>query len=97
MRKRKDIKFTDFEKKVYRCVLDIPLGKVRTYKWIAERIGKPKAYRAVGSALGKNPFPFFIPCHRVVSASGDIGNYSLGKRFKRELINFEKKLKDMIK
>ena len=89
--------FTEFEKKVYRCVLKIPLGRVRSYKWVAERIGSPKAFRAVGTALRKNPFTLLIPCHRVVNQDGRIGRYSKGKLKKRKLINLEKAVKDMIK
>ncbi|MBN2119815.1 MAG: methylated-DNA--[protein]-cysteine S-methyltransferase [Candidatus Omnitrophica bacterium] len=88
--------FTEFEKSVYRCIMKIPLGQVRSYKWVAQRIAKPRAFRAVGTALKKNPFPVTIPCHRVVKNCGDIGNYSSGKSRKRKLINLEKKIKDMI-
>jgi len=88
--------FTHFQKQVYRAVLEIPLGEVRTYKWVAGRIGRPRAWRAVGSALNKNPLPLFIPCHRVIKSSGDIGKYSQGVDFKRRLIKLEKNIKDMI-
>ena len=88
---------TRFQKKVYQCVLRIPLGHLRTYKWVAEKIGRPKAFRAVGNALNKNPFTLLIPCHRVVKSSGDIGQYSRGKGVKRRLIKLEKNIKDMIK
>jgi O-6-methylguanine DNA methyltransferase len=87
---------TDFEKKVLRVVLKIPLGEVRTYKWVAQKIGKPKAYRAVANALKKNQFTIFVPCHRVVAKTGDYGGYNLGKNLKKDLINLEKKIKDMI-
>lgn len=87
---------TDFEKKVLRVVLTIPLGEVRSYKQIAKKVGRPLAYRAVANALGKNPFPLFIPCHRVVKSSKQLGGYSLGKTLKKDLINFEKRIKDMI-
>lgn len=88
---------TDFEKKVLRRVAKIPLGEVRTYKWIAKQIGKPMAFRAVANALRKNPYPLFIPCHRVIKSSHQAGGYSLGKTLKKQLINLEKKIKDMIK
>ena len=88
---------TEFEKKVLREVSRIPLGQLRTYKWIAKRVGRPKAYRAVANALRKNPYPFFIPCHRVVcSEGGELGGYSLGRVSKKELINLEKKIKSII-
>ena len=94
-------RFTQFEKAVYRCVLRIPLGQVRSYEWVAARVGKPKAMRAVGTALRKNPFTLLIPCHRVVKKSGDIGSYagssSRGSSRKRKLITLEKTIKDMIK
>jgi O-6-methylguanine DNA methyltransferase len=58
--------------------LEIPRGEVRTYGWIAREIGRPKAVRAVGTALAKNPIPLFIPCHRVVRSDGSIGQYGCG-------------------
>jgi methylated-DNA-[protein]-cysteine S-methyltransferase len=87
---------TDFEKKVLRVVAKIPTGEVRSYKWVAKKCGKPKASRAVANALGKNPYPLFIPCHRVVKSSKEGGGYSLGPQLKAELIKLEKKIKDMI-
>lgn len=86
---------TNFEKSVLKVVMTIPLGQVRTYKWLAKKVSRPKAYRAVANALHKNPFPIFIPCHRVVN-SKDYGGYSLGKKLKKDLINLEKKILDMI-
>ena len=88
---------TDFEKKVLREVLKIPIGEVRSYKWVARRIGKPKAYRAVANALRKNPYPLLIPCHRVIKSDGKLGGYSGGKSLKKELINLEKKIKNVLK
>jgi len=58
---------TDFSKKVFEATLQIPHGETRTYAWVAKKIGKPLASRAVGQALRRNPFPLLIPCHRVVS------------------------------
>jgi O-6-methylguanine DNA methyltransferase len=69
---------TDFERDVWRMALEIPRGEVRPYGWIAAEIGRPKAVRAVGSALGHNPVPLIVPCHRVVRSDGMIGQYSLG-------------------
>ena len=69
---------TDFERDVWRTALEIPRGEVRPYGWIAAEIGRPKAVRAVGSALGHNPVPLIVPCHRVVRSDGMIGQYSLG-------------------
>ncbi len=75
-----------FYKKVWLEVLKIPKGEVRTYKWVAEKIGYPKAYRAVGKALKENPLPVLIPCHRVIKSSGEIGGYSQGINKKIKLL-----------
>jgi len=69
---------TEFEQSVWMKALEIPRGQVRPYGWIAAEIGRPKAVRAVGSALGHNPVPLIVPCHRVVRTDGMIGQYSLG-------------------
>jgi O-6-methylguanine DNA methyltransferase len=69
---------TEFEQAVWSKALEIPRGEVRPYGWIAAEIGRPKAVRAVGTALGHNPFPLIVPCHRVVRSDGTIGQYSLG-------------------
>ena len=65
-----------FYQAVWKACAEIPKGQVRTYGWIARRVGKPKAARAVGQALGKNPFAPTIPCHRVVGADGRLTGYS---------------------
>jgi O-6-methylguanine DNA methyltransferase len=69
---------TEFERDVWAKALEIPRGEVRPYGWIATEIGRPRAVRAVGTALGHNPVPLIVPCHRVVRSDGLIGNYSLG-------------------
>ena len=69
---------TDFERDVWHKALEIPRGEVRPYGWIAAEIGRPRAVRAVGTALGHNPVPLIVPCHRVVRTDGTIGQYSLG-------------------
>jgi O-6-methylguanine DNA methyltransferase len=69
---------TDFETAVLMKALEIPRGEVRPYGWIAAEIGRPKAVRAVGTALAHNPVPLVVPCHRVVRSDGSIGQYSLG-------------------
>ena len=69
---------SDFERDVWRKALDIPRGEVRPYGWIAAEIGRPRAVRAVGTALGHNPVPLIVPCHRVVRTDGHLGQYSLG-------------------
>ncbi|HEV8697583.1 MAG TPA: methylated-DNA--[protein]-cysteine S-methyltransferase [Candidatus Limnocylindrales bacterium] len=67
-----------FEQDVWRKALDIPRGEVRPYGWVAAEIGRPRAVRAVGTALSHNPVPLIVPCHRVVRTDGSIGQYSLG-------------------
>jgi methylated-DNA-[protein]-cysteine S-methyltransferase len=78
---------TDFEVEVLLAVSNIPKGKVVSYKEIAEQVHRPNAYRAVGNALRKNPFPVKIPCHRVIMSNGSLGKYSYGgERKKRSLL-----------
>jgi O-6-methylguanine DNA methyltransferase len=78
---------TPFEQAVWMKALEIPRGEVRPYGWIAAEIGRPKAVRAVGTALGHNPVPLIVPCHRVVRSDGMIGQYSLGgPRNKRTIL-----------
>lgn len=79
---------TDFEQLVYDVVKTIPKGQVRTYGWVAEQIGKPKAARAVGNALNKNPFAPKVPCHRVVAKNG-WGGFAKGLKKKLELLKSE--------
>ena len=69
---------TPFQLKVYEAVSSIPPGQTRSYKWVAKKIGSPKAYRAVGNALKKNEIPLYIPCHRVTPSIGSIGAYTGG-------------------
>lgn len=69
---------TDFQEKVLRTTATIPKGEVRPYGWVAYEVESPRAVRAVGSAVARNPIPLIIPCHRVVRSDGHIGNYSLG-------------------
>lgn len=81
---------TPFERAVLMKALQIPRGEVRPYGWIAAEIGHPAAVRAVGTALGHNPVPLLIPCHRVVRSDGHIGQYSLGgPENKRTLLAWE--------
>ena len=81
---------TPFEQSVLQTALRIPRGEVRPYNWIARRIGRPLAVRAVGTALANNPIPFLIPCHRVVRADGVIGNYGAGGPVaKRAILGWE--------
>lgn len=85
----KDKNLTHFQKKVYKVVANIPYGEVRSYKWVAQRIGKPKASRAVGQALKKNPYTVIIPCHRVIRSDGLLGGYSKGTKVKKRLLHKE--------
>jgi len=80
---------TEFEMKVWNALNEIPYGETKTYKWIAEKIGKPSAVRAVGQALSKNPIPIVIPCHRVIESDGSIGGYSSGVNIKKRLLEME--------
>jgi len=82
-------KGTDFEKRVWLALKEIPFGETRTYKWLAEKLGKPNASRAVGQALSKNPLPIVLPCHRVIESDGSLGGYSGGVDIKRRLLDIE--------
>ncbi len=80
---------TEFDRRVWRAVQQIPYGETTTYGEIAHRIGKPLAARAVGTANGRNPLPIVIPCHRVVAAGGRLGGYGGGLALKQRLLNLE--------
>ncbi|MDP2650182.1 MAG: MGMT family protein [bacterium] len=77
-----------FRERVLRAVSLIPKGQTRTYKQIAETVGSPRAYRAVGSVLKEN-YDKFVPCHRVIRESGETGEYNRGATRKRELLKRE--------
>jgi O-6-methylguanine DNA methyltransferase len=87
---------TPFAKKVYRVVLSIPFGEVRTYKWVAKKAGRPKAFRAVGQILKRNPYPLIIPCHRIIESGGRLGGYVWGKKIKRSLQKAERQIKQLM-
>ncbi|MDD4909247.1 MAG: MGMT family protein [Candidatus Omnitrophica bacterium] len=91
------MKLTDFEKKVYRVVSKIPLGEARSYRWVAAKAGRPRAYRAVGNALNKNPFAPYVPCHRVVRSDGSLGGFARGAAAKNKLLRREKEIAKIIK
>lgn len=80
---------TDFEVRVWRTLLRIPLGRATTYSEIASRIGKPSASRAVGAAVGKNPISFVVPCHRVLGRSGALTGYHWGLTRKQAILGWE--------
>jgi len=77
-----------FERATLQCVRQIPRGSVATYSELAAKLGSPRAARAVGNALRRNPVPLFVPCHRVVGVSG-LGGFSLGLDTKRKLLQLE--------
>ena len=83
------IEGTEFEQAVWNSLKEIPYGETRTYKWIADMIGKPHASRAVGNALAKNPLPVVFPCHRIIESDGSIGGYTPGVDIKRRLLEIE--------
>mgnify|MGYP001037530734 CR=1 FL=1 len=80
---------TLFQREVWQVTKLIPYGETRSYRWLAEQIGKPKAVRAVGQALAKNRLPIIIPCHRVVKSDGELGGFSGGLGMKRRLLRLE--------
>ncbi len=80
---------TPFQRKVWRMAQRIPFGRVRSYGWVAERVGGTQYARAVGNALGANPVPLIVPCHRVVAHDGSLGGFSGGLPVKRKLLQLE--------
>ena len=80
---------TDFQRRVWRALRDIPFGMTRSYGHLAEELGSPKAMRAVGGANGRNPISIIIPCHRVIGASGELTGFSGGLQHKRFLLALE--------
>lgn len=80
---------TDFQNSVWETIRQIPYGEVRSYKWIAEQIGHPKAVRAVGGAVGANAAVILNPCHRVIRSNGALGGYGGGLERKRQLLALE--------
>lgn len=84
-----DLRGTEFQKKVWRAIHDIPYGRLTSYGRIARDIGKPRAARAVGNAVGANPLGPVIPCHRVVWSNGGLGGFGGGLWRKRELLHLE--------
>ena len=83
---------TPFQRAVWQSAMEIPYGEIRSYQWVARRIGKMNAYRAAGQALARNPIPIIIPCHRVIYSGGKLGGFG-GKAnikdFKRRLLSLE--------
>lgn len=85
-----DLSFlTPFQQRVLTATCQIPWGQFRTYGWVAGKTGSPKAYRAVGQVLNRNPIPIFIPCHRVIATGNHIGGYGGGLKWKVKLLKNE--------
>jgi AraC family transcriptional regulator of adaptative response/methylated-DNA-[protein]-cysteine methyltransferase len=84
-----DVQGTAFQRRVWQELQRIPLGETRSYGEVAELVGAPRAARAVGSACGRNPVVFVVPCHRVIASDGGLGGYGLGLDIKRRLLDSE--------
>jgi O-6-methylguanine DNA methyltransferase len=80
---------TAFQRRVWRAILRIPYGRVRSYQWVAEKVGGKQYARAVGMALGANPVPIVVPCHRIISHDGSVGGFGCGLPMKRRLLKLE--------
>ena len=92
MKKEKN-NLTDFQWQVLKTAMKIPMGQTRSYKWVARQIGRPKAARAVGQALRRNPYPVIIPCHRVIREDGSLAGYAGGSsKRKKELLSLEQEI-----
>lgn len=83
-------KATAFQRQVWEATRLIPCGETKSYGWVAKQIGKPLAVRAVGQALGKNPLPIVVPCHRVIAGDGGLGGFGAGLEMKQTLLELEK-------
>jgi O-6-methylguanine DNA methyltransferase len=83
---------TGFTARVYQVVAGIPLGQVRSYRWVAQQAGSPDACRAVGQILKRNPYPLIIPCHRVIHSDQKPGGYVFGRQRKISLLALEKEI-----
>lgn len=84
-----DLRGTEFQRDVWRAIYKIPYGRLSSYGRIAEEIGRPRAVRAVGNAVGANPLPIVIPCHRIIRADGGLGGYGGGIDLKLYLLSIE--------
>lgn len=81
---------TPFQRRIWTALAEIPYGEVRSYQWVADRLGLGPAARAVGNACGRNPLPIVIPCHRVVHRDGSLGGYTGGLDIKMRLLAIER-------
>jgi len=84
-----DLRGTDFQKRCWNALLDIPYGETRSYAQIARTVGCPRGFRAVGMANHDNPVAVVVPCHRVLASDGDLGGYGGGLDLKRRLLELE--------
>ena len=82
-------KGTAFQRRVWRAILRIPYGRVRSYQWVATKVGGKQYARAVGMALGSNPVPIVVPCHRIIAHDGSLGGFGCGLPMKRRLLKLE--------
>ena len=87
-----ELSISSFYEEVLKEVYTIPYGETASYKYIAKKVARPKAYRAVANANAANPIPIIIPCHRVILNNGSSGDYGGGKTLKQNLIKFEKNM-----
>ena len=78
-----------FRVKVWKVLQSIPYGRVRSYGWVARKVGKPRAARAIGGACGANPVPLLVPCHRVIAGDGSLGGFSGSLGVKKRLLKLE--------
>jgi O-6-methylguanine DNA methyltransferase len=86
---------TSFQRRVWQAALRIPYGRARSYRWVAAKVGGKKYARAVGNALGTNPLPLIVPCHRVVAHDASLGGFSGGLKTKRRLLELEGTLRQL--
>lgn len=80
---------TVFQRSVWEALRKIPYGETRSYKELAQAVGRSQGYRAVGQAVGSNPIPLIVPCHRVINADGSLGGFGGGLALKRQLLELE--------
>lgn len=80
---------TAFQQDVWECIRTIPYGETRSYRWIAQQMKRTRAYRAVGQAVGRNPLPILVPCHRVIRSDGSLGGFGGGIELKQQLLTLE--------
>ncbi len=88
---------TDFQRAVWQAIREVPAGQTASYQEIAQAVGKPSAYRAVGTATGRNPLGIAVPCHRIVRSDGGLGGYGGGLHRKEWFLEHERNHMPMIK